>query len=85
MKTKLSGQQFGVASIDLHDGTRLDVHMANNRGRGTNNVTLTRVPIDTERPAVTARYENYIAQTQTGGWRGYWYASKRVRESLELT
>ena len=80
-------RQFGVESIDVLDGTRIDVHMANNRGRGRNNVTLTRVKQDVERPMYTRQYKDkdVIAQTSTSGWAGHWSLSKRVREDLKIS
>lgn len=75
-------RRFGVESIRLMDGTRIDVHMANNKGRGDNNVTLTRVWQSSVRPMYTRQYEEVIAQTQTSGWAGHWNFSKRVRQDL---
>lgn len=79
-------RRYGCGSIDCGDGTRIDVHMANNAGRGTNNVTLTRVAVTVARPAYTRQYHDadIIAQTRTSGWNGKWALSQRVREELGL-
>jgi hypothetical protein len=72
--------------VDVGDGTRIDVHMANNSGRGSNNVTLTRVRNETPRPTYTRQYADadVIEQTCTSGWRGKWAPTQRVRENLGL-
>jgi hypothetical protein len=77
---------YGVGSVDCGDGTRVDVHMANNAGRGQDNVTLTRVRQGLPRPAYTRQYTpaDVIAQTRTSGWRGKWSLTARVREDLGL-
>jgi hypothetical protein len=64
----------------------IDVHMANNRGRGDDNVTLTRVRNETPRPSRSGQYADadVIAQTRTSGWRGKWALTRRVREELGL-
>ncbi|MDD3523981.1 MAG: hypothetical protein PHQ41_04720, partial [Candidatus Cloacimonetes bacterium] len=51
-------RRYGCGSIDCGEGTRIDVHMANNAGRGTNNVTLTRVAVTVARPAYTRQYHD---------------------------
>ena len=81
---KINTNQYGVRSVDCGDGTRIDVHMSNNAGRGGNNVTLTRVASNVERPAYTRHYADadVIAQTRTSGWRGKWALNQRVREEL---
>ena len=68
------------------DGTRIDVHMANNKGRGRDNVTLTRVHQDVQRTAYTRQYADgdVVAQTRTSGWNGKWALTQRVREELGL-
>jgi len=78
--------QHGVKSLFCGDGTRIDVHMANNKGRGSDNVTLTRVLQEVPRPSYTRNYEcdDVIAQTRTSGWRGKWSLTKRVRQELGL-
>lgn len=83
---QITREQFGCESIDLDDGRRIDVHMANNAGRGDDNVTLTLVRDTTERPQYTRWYvpEDVIAQTRTSGWRGRWALSARVRQELGL-
>ena len=82
----LTTRQHGCRSLDCGDGTRVDVHMANNAGRGRNNVTLTRVAATVTRPAYTRQYEgaDIIAQTQTSAWCGNWSLSTRVRRDLGL-
>lgn len=78
--------QYGCASVDCGDGTRIDVHMANNKGRGTDNVTLTRVPTRVSRPHFTRQYkpEDIIRQTTTSGWRGKWSLSGKLLGKLHL-
>jgi len=68
------------------DGTRIDVHMANNAGRGRDNVTLTRVRQDVKRPGYTRQYadDDVISQTRTSGWNGKWAFSVRIRRELGL-
>lgn len=85
MKT-INKLYHGCGSVDCGDGTRIDVHMANNAGRGTNNVTLTRVAATVKRPAYTRQYESddIIAQTQTSGWRGNWSLTESIRRDLGL-
>ena len=79
-------RQHGCRSLECGDGTRVDIHMANNAGRGCNNVTLTRVAATVTRPAYTRQYAaaDVIAQTRTSGWNGKWALSQRVREELGL-
>ena len=86
MKTGTKTKNFGCRSIGLGDGTRIVVHMANNAGRGSDNVTLTLVRADVPRPAYTRQYkqDDIIAQTRTSGWCGHWSLSKRVRAELGL-
>lgn len=83
---KLKSRHYGCRSVDCGDGTRIDVHMANNAGRGSDNVTLTLVRADVPRPAYTRQYKqaDIIAQTRTSGWCGHWSLSQRVREELGL-
>ena len=82
----IKSNQYGCKSVDCGDGTRIDVHMANNAGRGSDNVTLTRVAVTVARPAYTRQYHDadIIAQTRTSGWNGKWAMSQRVREELGL-
>ena len=82
----IKSNQYGCKSVDCGDGTRIDVHMANNSGRGTNNVTLTRVASTVMRPSCTRQYANddVISQTRCSGWNGKWALSQRVREELGL-
>lgn len=86
MSTAISTKQYGCSSVDLGDGTRIDVHMANNAGRGADNVTLTRVHESVSRPAYTRQYadDDVIGSTRTSGWRGKWALTRRVREELGL-
>jgi hypothetical protein len=86
MSVTISTKQYGCSSVDVGDGTRIDVHMANNAGRGNDNVTLTRVCNETPRPTYTRQYADadVIAQTRTSGWRGKWSLTQRVREELGL-
>jgi hypothetical protein len=78
--------KYGCKSVDCGDGTRIDVHMANNAGRGGDNVTLTRVAATVIRPVYTRGYAaaDVVAQTRTSGWNGKWALSQRVREELGL-
>ena len=84
--SQIKSNQYGCNSVDCGDGTRIDVHMANNAGRGTNNVTLTRVKTTAKRPAYTRQYAaaDVVAQTRCSGWNGKWALSQRVREELGL-
>jgi len=77
----------GCASVSLDDGTRIDVHMANNTGRGSDNVTLTRVTHDTKRPKYTRGYalECIIGQTRVSGWKGKWVLSGSAKNELNMT
>lgn len=86
MSTTIDTNQYGCSSVDVGDGTRIDVHMANNAGRGNNNVTLTRVRESVSRPAYTRQYtdDDVIGQTRTSGWRGRWALTRRVRAELGL-
>ena len=86
MKNGTKTKNFGCGSILVSNGTRIDVHMANNAGRGADNVTLTLVRADVPRPAYTRNYnqDDIIAQTRTSGWCGHWSLSRRVREELGL-
>ena len=82
----IKSNQYGCKSVDCGDGTRIDVHMANNAGRGSDNVTLTRVSATVMRPTCTRQYadDDVVAQTRTSGWNGKWALSQRVREELGL-
>ena len=75
---------FGCKTVNLSDGTELHVHMANNRGRGDSNVTLTRVRAGTARHAFTRQYlkTEILSRTLTSGWSGIVNFSARVREEL---
>ena len=67
MKTKqrfLNPKIIHLRDADIH------VHYANNRGRGTDNVTLTFVRPGTERPPRTRDYSDYILQYRVCGWGG---------------
>lgn len=53
---------------------------ANNKGRGTNNVTIIR---STEpRATVSSKQTGIIAKTRTSGWSGNVNFSKRVKKEL---
>ena len=82
----MNGKQFGCGSVDCGDGTRIDVHMANNAGRGSDNVTLTRVAATVEREMYTRDYDAgaIIGRTRTSGWRGSWTLTKAVQAELGL-
>jgi hypothetical protein len=86
MTNTIDTTQYGCSSVILGDGTRIDAHMANNAGRGRDNVTLTRVRSETPRPTYTRQYvdADVIAQTRTSGWRGKWGLTRRVRDELGL-
>ena len=58
--------------IRLHNAD-CHLHYANNRERGTDNVTLTFVPRGTERPPYTALYDKttILKQYRVSGWRGH--------------
>jgi len=53
-----------LKNADMH------LHYANNRGRGSDNVTVTIVKTGTKRPEYTRQYENFIGQFRVSGWRG---------------
>lgn len=54
-----------LKDVDIH------CHYANNKGRGSNNVTITVVPIGTIRHANSKYQENeYIKQYRVSGWAG---------------
>ena len=80
-------KQFGCGSVHCDDNTRIDVHMANNAGRGKDNVTLTRVSNSVSRPMYTKQYKktDIISQTRVCGWGGKWSLPGRVRDELGLT
>ena len=86
MENGTTAKYVGCGSIEIDGGTRIDVHMANNAGRGSDNVTLTLVRTDVPRPAYTRNYKqcDIIAQTRTSGWRGHWSLNKRIRKELGL-
>jgi hypothetical protein len=86
MSITINTNQYGCDSVNVGDGTRIDVHMANNAGRGRNNVSLTRVRSETPRPTYTRQYADadVIARTRTSGWRGKWALTRRVREELGM-
>ena len=47
------------------------LHYANNKGRGTNNVTLTIVEKGQQREGNTSAYcDNYMARRRVSGWAG---------------
>jgi len=82
---KTTTKIYGCKTVDLNDGTELHVHMANNAGRGSNNVTLTRMRKNSVRPQYTRSYgADVIAQTTTSGWRGTVNFSKRVQTELGI-
>ena len=61
---------FGTKTIALKNGYEIHVHFANNRGRGSDNVTLTVVPVGSERHQYTRQYDGYLYRDYTAGWRG---------------
>jgi len=65
---------YSETKITLADDTDIHLHYANNKGRGSDNVTVTVVHRDCPRPARTAGYRDYEdmirVQFQTSGWRG---------------
>ena len=81
-----SSSRIQCKNVNLNDGTELHIHMANNRGRGYDNVTLTRVKIGTNRPKFTRGYSDsdIIAQTRTSGWKGKVNFSLRVKSDLNI-
>lgn len=48
----------------------IHLHYANNRGRGSNNVTVSIVPIGTNRKQFSREYPIEISQYRISGWRG---------------
>lgn len=55
---------INLVNADIH------LHYANNKGRGSDNVTVTIVPTGTARLPVSAKYENPLKQYRTSGWAG---------------
>lgn len=86
LDTKLERRRFGVKSILLSDGTRIDAHFANNRGRASDNVTLTRVAMSVGRARQTRGYHarEIISQTRTVGWRGVYRLTDDVLRRLDV-
>jgi hypothetical protein len=60
---------INLVDCDLH------LHYANNKGRGTDNVTITVVPSGTPRPVYTRYYDKSVILEQwlTSGWAGTVY------------
>lgn len=60
----------------------IHIHYANNRGRGTNNTTVTVVIKDTPRPQYTRLYNSsdIISQHKKSSWRGIVHLSKDFLE-----
>ena len=64
----------GVKRIVLNNDREIHLHYANNKGRGSNNVTITIVKTGCPRPTYTRKYDDYadmvMRQYRTSGWRG---------------
>jgi hypothetical protein len=82
----ISSTQYGANSLDVGDGTRIDVHWTFRCARGNDNVTLTRVRNETPRPTYARQYADadVIAQTHTAGFRGKWTLYLSNHEELKL-
>lgn len=57
--------------IELHSAD-IHLHYANNKGRGSDNVTVTIVKSGSQRPDYTKKYDErfIISQYRTSGWVG---------------
>jgi len=60
---------YGAKNISLKNAD-CHLHYANNKGRGSNNVTVTLVEKNAERPMYTSKYKEYLLQYRVCGWRG---------------
>lgn len=71
----------------LADGRILYSHFANNRGRGSDNCTLTLCQPGTARPMYTRNFRDcdIVAQTRTSAWKGNRNLSTRVLGAIGLT
>ena len=80
------GEIYGNNIVEVGDGTELHVHFANNAGRGRDNVTITRVPLDTARRMYVRMYPPHVvlARTRTSGWAGKVNFSRAVRARLSV-
>jgi hypothetical protein len=80
IKTKLAN---GIKYMPLNNGEKLFFHYANNAGRGSDNVTITRCAGDVTRTRRSACLsKTCITQTTTGGWAGNVNFSERVFREL---
>jgi len=75
----------GVKELEL-SRVKLVFYYANNAGRGTDNVTIYKIDIDTPRAGCCKEQEKlpYMAVTKTSGWSGNVNFSKNVRARLKL-
>jgi hypothetical protein len=60
----------------------IHLHYANNKGRGTNNVTLTIVEPETPRLTYTRDYKEFKNQYRTSGWGGKVHIPNIIIEDL---
>lgn len=77
----------GCFRVILDNGEELHLHYANNRGRGNDNCTITRVEQGVERPGQVREYDGLsgvIAQGRTSSWKGHVNFSSRIRRELGL-
>lgn len=59
-----SAKTVQLKKADFH------LHYANNKNRGSNNVTITVVKKDVPREVYTRNYKDYIKQIRVSGWKG---------------
>ena len=79
IETKLSR---GTKNIELCTGENLYFWYANNRGRGSNNVTIIRVAPGYPRANVSAKQAGVISTVRTSGWKGQVNYSAAVHNAL---
>lgn len=74
---------IGVKTQKLENGEYLHFWYANNRNRGTDNVTVVRSTTAIRAPTAKQQTEN-LADTRTCGWRGHVNLSRAVLRYLGL-
>ena len=73
----INGKKMGVNKV-------IFAWFANNRGRGSDNVSLAVVTEGTPRASHAAKQTGVIASTRTSGWRGDVNFSQNVRRELGI-
>jgi hypothetical protein len=74
--------EIGIKTIDIGNGEFLHFWYANNRGRGTNNVTIIRS--SAPRAETSRQQTDVIATEATSGWAGRVNFSRAVARGLGL-